>query len=65
MVEEDPEELHQPVGGNGVIVEDNSTVFLATPTPSLALHAFAAGAFSLTPLVPVAEVKPLLMEVMI
>lgn len=55
-MEEDPEEMHHPVGGNGVIVEDSSEKVLATPALSPTLHAFAAGASSSAPHVAVAQV---------
>jgi hypothetical protein len=56
MEEEIPVELHHLSLRNGVILEDSSEEILATHTPLLESHAFAAGASSSVPPVPVAQV---------
>jgi hypothetical protein len=48
-------ELHHLQVRNGVILEDSSEEILATPTPLSESHAFAAGASSSAPPVPVVQ----------
>jgi hypothetical protein len=55
VAEEIPVELHHLSIRNDVILEDSSEEILAIPTPLLESHAFAAGASSSAPPVPVAQ----------